>query len=324
MNKVVVQTYTALMILILVSVTTYVLYDLTQLTRSNYNLNREHVTKLAMLILSGGSPEGKDMDGVLRIDLVRGEGERVLYRSEALSTSLLSLFNGSYEYSMGSWDPDAVLRIRTSLLDREEFLPRLRILLYTASTAVLLSGFILAFAPRSAAKDQNAPVPAAAPADTAPGHGSELMPKEQLAMRLESELKRAASFDQDLTVAIIAFEGLDPARGLDSVSSDIRQFFVFRDLCYGYGPAQVCLLLPNTELDDGIRTVRDFRKQIEKKKPDISAYGGLSSRGGRLLDPELLLTEAGSALKKSRRDDERAIFGFRADPEKYRALLAEC
>jgi len=323
MNKVVVQTYAALIVLVLVSASTYVLYDLSRLSRGNYEHKRDEVTELAMLIRSGGTPGSAELQGILRIDLVQGETERVLYRSQALSSSLLSLINGSYEYSLNSNHPAALLRIRSSLIGRDELLARFRILLYTASAAVLLSGLILAFSPRSKPGEKVEVQALSAPVGTDPDHESGLMSSEYLFMRLESELKRAASFDQDLTIAMIAFDGLDPILNLEEVSPEIRQFFVFRDLCYEYGPEQVCLLLPNTELDDGIRTVRDFRKQLERKFPHIVAWGGLSSRSGRLIDPELLITEAESALQKSRQDSERSVFGFRADPEKYRALLAE-
>ena len=323
MNKVVVQTYAALIVLILVSASTYVLYDLSRLSRNNYENNREKVMELAMLIRSGGTPGSEELQDILRIDLVQGESERVLYRSKALSSSLLSLVNGTYEYSLNASRPDTLLRIRSSLIDRAELLPRLRILLYTASAAVLLSGLILAFLPRSRPVERVEFRALSAPADTESDHDSGLMSSEYLSMRLESELKRAASFDQDLTIAVIVFDGLDPLLKLKEVSSEIRQFFVFRDLCYEYGPERACLILPNTELDDGIRTVRDFRKQLEKNFPHISAWGGLSSRSGRLIDPDLLLTEAVSALRKSRQDPDRAVFGFRADPEKYRARLAE-
>ena len=317
------QTYAALIILVLLSASSYVLYDLTRLSRRNYEYKREDITELAMLIRSGGTPGSAELQDILRIDIVEGENERVLYRSRALSSSLLSLVNGTYEYSLNSSRPAALLRIRSSLIGREELLPRFRILLYTASAAVLLSGLILAFSPRSRPEEKVEVQALSAPVGSEPDHESGLMSSEHLSMRLESELKRAASFDQDLTVAMIVFEGLDPVLKLKDVSPEIRQFFVFRDLCFEYGSDEVCLLLPNTDLDDGIRTVRDFRKQLERIYPHIISWGGLSSRSGRLIDPDLLLTEAESALRKSRQDSDRSVFGFRADPEKYRALLAE-
>jgi hypothetical protein len=57
--------------------------------------------------------------------------------------------------------------------------------------------------------------------------------------------------------------------------------------------------------------------------PDFRVNAGVSARSGRLLDSATMLKEAEAALAKSLQDDQQAIFGFRADPAKYRALLAE-
>ena len=147
------------------------------------------------------------------------------------------------------------------------------------------------------------------------------MPEVHLIPRLQSELKRAASFDQDLVMAVFRLNPDKPDFKFSDFAGKIRDFFLFKDLCYEYGENSACVLLPNSELDDGIRTVKDFFKLSEKSLPSLTFFAGLSARSGRLLEPETLIREAEAALEKSRADGVNGITGFRADPAKYRALM---
>ena len=151
---------------------------------------------------------------------------------------------------------------------------------------------------------------------------SGLMARDQLETRLNSELKRAASFDQDLVLAAVS-TAHSPIWGLEELGIQIRSFFLFKDLCFKFNATTACIILPNIELDEGIRTMRDFLRKLGEKQSESELYVGLSARNGRLLDAHTLLHESAAALEKSREEGNRAIYGFRADPKKYRSVIAE-
>ena len=234
-----------------------------------------------------------------------------------LSRALLS---GEYRYSLPRAGADAFLLIRLQLLDAGDLLPGLRLLLGMLTLILILTGLLLALLPWNPEHPRKVRGAGIGPQKfIEPASG--LVPREQLELRLQSELKRAASFDQDLSLAILSFAC--SSEDEPSWTREIHKFFIFRDLAFKYGPNRACIILPNIELEEAIRSLRDFSRHIAGTLPAAGVNAGLSARSGRLLDSATMLKEAEAALAKSMRDDQQAIFGFRADPAKYRALLAE-
>lgn len=153
--------------------------------------------------------------------------------------------------------------------------------------------------------------------------------EEYLAERLNAELSRAASFEQDLVLLEVSHEGIarkSSVYGL--VTKTLLEFFNFRDLAFEQGSSGFAVILPNIDSDHALRLTEEFLKKItellrkEGSQDYLKLFMGLSSRSGRLVDAALLVTEAGSALKKAKAEADSRIVAFKADPNKYRAFVA--
>ena len=185
------------------------------------------------------------------------------------------------------------------------------------------------------------PVPEAFSGDTQPSESVSAPPKglfssasglgweEYLAERLEAELSRAASFEQDLVLLRLSHEGVSrnsPAYG--TLIKTLLEFFSFRDLAFEQGSSGLAVILPNMDSEHALRMAEEFLKKTTamlRSEGNVRKYQklfiGLSSRSGRLVDSGRLMTEAQAALDRARDADSR-IVAFRADPNKYRAFLA--
>jgi GGDEF domain-containing protein len=104
----------------------------------------------------------------------------------------------------------------------------------------------------------------------------------------------------------------------------ILEAFPLRDLAFEYDSSTVAVILPDKDLDQSLREARDFQKRLSS--PSTTAQAplaiGLSARNGRLVSSHRLLSEAGQALKQAESSEGGGIVAFRADPDKYRAVIA--
>lgn len=175
-------------------------------------------------------------------------------------------------------------------------------------------------APRGATADSADPGIAAAD-----GVGELFSPRTGLSYRhhlfhrLEQEIQRAAFNEEDLTVALLSFPGLmatDVEYG--EIAEGLLETFRFAELIFEFTDDEFCVILPNTNLEDGIRRVGDFLRRY----PQIASHGGLSSRNGRLVEAERLLGEAQRARRKAEQESS-VTMGFRSDPDLYRSFLSK-
>lgn len=157
---------------------------------------------------------------------------------------------------------------------------------------------------------------------------SDLGWEEYLPERLSTELKRAASFDQDLVLLIFSVDGI--YRGTEEFlvfAALVREYFTFRDLCFEYGASGIGVIVPNIDLEQGIEKCEDFASGFKKNyakrsgAEERAVRAGLSGRNGRLMGGERLIREAARAMENARQQ-RVDIIAFRVDPEKYRAYIA--
>jgi hypothetical protein len=154
---------------------------------------------------------------------------------------------------------------------------------------------------------------------------TQLVRGEFFLSRLESELKRAASFDQDLTLMLFRCPEAGTTEPFSSLAEKAKAFFTFHDLIFELPEKTIAAIIPNTDLDEGITQSSNFQKKLFEEGDscitDIRL--GLSSRNGRLVEAQRVYDEAQTALKKAQSDpDHPSIVGFRPDPNKYRAYLS--
>lgn len=148
--------------------------------------------------------------------------------------------------------------------------------------------------------------------------------------RLDAELARSASFEQDLSLLYILYEGLSPEKAeYKLVADSLSEFFSFKDLAFERGSDGFAVLLPNIDAEHGIRMAEEFLKKLtfilrELRDPlsYLPLFMGLSSRSGRLVDGARLGQEAQAALQKARAEHDSHIIAFKPDPDRYRIYLA--
>jgi hypothetical protein len=145
--------------------------------------------------------------------------------------------------------------------------------------------------------------------------------------RLAAELHRCSSFQEDLV--FLAMELTGQKKVSDSLYSQFTEeavnFFTMRDLIFGKGDNGIAVIMPNTDLDQGLAKSEQFHSRLISKlqdgSPEIELNIGLSSRSGRLIEADRLILEAHSALKKAMEDPLSHIVAFKSDPEKYREFI---
>jgi hypothetical protein len=142
--------------------------------------------------------------------------------------------------------------------------------------------------------------------------------------RLSNELKRSASFEQELTLALVSCEDLHH----DSYRKAAERFssvFPMKDMTFEYGSTGFAVILPNTSLFSAIEQMKEFIHDTEIALTGCgeSMRAGMSSRSGRLISGSLLLKEASISLKKTREKGFSNIMAFRPDPGKFRDYLAK-
>lgn len=143
--------------------------------------------------------------------------------------------------------------------------------------------------------------------------------------RLGFELRRAASFDQDIVIALMTSEELRKEKAeYRIIAGTLIDFFTFQDLIFEYDDNGFSVIIPNCEIDEGIKKMEQFLKKLKTEEIDQSPTFsiGLSSRNGRLLSGQRLLNEAKKALEKAICEPGITIIGFRSDPVKYRKYIA--
>jgi hypothetical protein len=148
--------------------------------------------------------------------------------------------------------------------------------------------------------------------------------------RLESELHRCASAEQDLALIVTAFnepEKLSKEQ-FRRFADEAVLFFEHRDLIFEYQEQGISVICPNYSLEQGFAKSEEFNSRVFSKLPrsvgsKIDLRFGISSRAGRLIDAGRIMLEAAEALKRAAIDGESHIVAFKSDPEKYRRYISE-
>ena len=129
--------------------------------------------------------------------------------------------------------------------------------------------------------------------------------------RLESELERAASFNQDLSVLLFSLDG--------ESGDSLKSSFAFPDLVFTLDGGGIAVIEINKDLDASLAFAENLVRDHIEYEGRRTMRAGIASRNGRLISARRLMTEAEGALRKT--DAEKNIVAFRSDPEKYREYL---
>ncbi len=148
--------------------------------------------------------------------------------------------------------------------------------------------------------------------------------------RLDAEISRSASFEQDLSLLVLSYDDLSVHdRHYATIGKTIEDFFSFRDLAFERGGDGFAVILPNIDTNHALRMAEEFYKKLVfladgdfSELELLPLFMGISSRSGRLIDASRIVEEAAAALDKARYEKDTRIVAFRPDPDKYRLFLA--
>ncbi|QTQ11723.1 hypothetical protein HRI96_05620 [Treponema parvum] len=173
------------------------------------------------------------------------------------------------------------------------------------------------------------------PANTAPHKDEELFSpltgfcrEAYLKIRLEDELVRAASVEQDLSFLIIRIPGLELSdERIKKVVPVIKEYFSFVDMIFEFGDDGFAVIRPAINLDTALGIAENFHGELitvlRSEGLNMMPAIGISARSLRLISCDRLIAESEQAAEHALNDANSPIVAFRVDPEKYRKFLAQ-
>lgn len=145
--------------------------------------------------------------------------------------------------------------------------------------------------------------------------------------RLESELIRAASSEQDLSLAIIKIPNMtkdSPFYG--KICQALLDYFQFKDFVFEYKEDGFAAIVQGKDVDQTLHSAEILHSNLKgvlaETGVDTKPLIGISSRSLRLISAERLKNEAEQALLHAAEDPESPIIAFRVNPEKYRKYIS--
>jgi len=144
--------------------------------------------------------------------------------------------------------------------------------------------------------------------------------------KITDELKKSASFDHDIVLILIGAPGSFIKENEVEFLNFLKKHFIFQDLIFRYNENIFGLLLPNMDLEKGIKKIEIFDQTFVNSGSSSLKFPimfGLSSRNGRLISGNIILKEARAALSKAMSDKNYQIIGFRPNPARYREYLSK-
>ena len=142
----------------------------------------------------------------------------------------------------------------------------------------------------------------------------------------EEELQLSTAEGKDVSLMFMRIAGLDR---MDYISENIRSVIFSaignRDLIFEYKNDGYAVLLPQTDIDGGIK----IAEMIEPKVSEILQIQnvqsqlmiGIAARTGRFISASVLHDEAEKALAHA--EPSLPLIAFRVDPEKYREFVEQ-
>ncbi len=150
--------------------------------------------------------------------------------------------------------------------------------------------------------------------------------EKNLEARVETELTRAISSENDLTLFIIRIPDTERTSTLcKEIADKLVESFMYKDLVFEYGTDCFAAIKLNTNLDEGLNFSDELIHGISDilLKENKSCYIGLSSRAQRMVAAKRLITEASEALVHAQQDPNTPVTAFRVNTEKYMKLISQ-
>ena len=134
-------------------------------------------------------------------------------------------------------------------------------------------------------------------------------------------LTESISLKKDLVLAEFKFTS-EPGSDQWKLAGEVAtECFTLNDLRFAVAEDKFAVIFPNRDLNEGLSLCQNFLKSFSVMSGKNMLYAGLSSRNGREMDAERLMTETKAALFKC--TDEENIVALETDPEKYRDFICK-
>lgn len=151
--------------------------------------------------------------------------------------------------------------------------------------------------------------------------------EDYLKERLDAELIRSASSEQDLSLMIIRVSG---TKHTDLVSRKIAQAVLeliqYRDMVFEFGSDGFAGVFQNVTLDQAMKLADGLYETIDALLSESEYDGqitiGITTRTARLITAERMIEEAVTAAAKAIAEPDLPIVAFRANPDKYHDYVA--
>ena len=146
--------------------------------------------------------------------------------------------------------------------------------------------------------------------------------------RLDAELVRAASSEQDVSLFIIKLPELNKkSQAAEEIYQVILDFFKYRDMIFEYENDSFAGININMNLENAI----NFSEQLfinlyeiyESYKINSKIGIGITTRSMRLVPGNRLINEAKQAAEKALEEETMPIVAFKVNHEKYRDYITE-
>ena len=132
-------------------------------------------------------------------------------------------------------------------------------------------------------------------------------------------LTESISIKKDLVLAEFKFTAV-PGSDLWKLAGEVaNECFTLNDLRFAVSDDKFAVIFPDRDLHEGLALCQNFAKSFSVMSGRNILYAGLSSRNGREMDAERLITETKAALFKC--TDEENIVALETDPDKYRDFI---
>ena len=146
--------------------------------------------------------------------------------------------------------------------------------------------------------------------------------------RLDSELVRATSSEQDVSLFMITLPGLNKrSQAAEEIYQVILDFFKYRDMIFEYKNDSFAGIHINMNLESAINYAEQLfinLYAIYEEHNLTSKIGiGISTRSMRLVPGNRLISEAEQAAEKALEEETMPIVAFKVNHEKYREYVSE-
>ncbi len=148
-----------------------------------------------------------------------------------------------------------------------------------------------------------------------------------LETRLDSELIRAASSEQDLALVFVQIKGIEtniPVK--KKVATLLLEYFKYRDFVFEHLDDSFAGIMLDMNLDQSMILTEELhahlKRLLQSEGLDARIGIGLSTRALRILPGSRIITEATEAVARAFEEVEVPIVAFRVSPEKYRQYVS--